>query len=489
MTGRVIINAAYPFVPYELSTAHLASTYLPADIQSRFLERFGYDTSLVSATDVQGFQAQWRIATSDRDSEVLLQEYHQGYRNLFESFNISFDRYLRTDAPDVREAAVDAFQGLVDSDLVFEADRTVFRCEDCETYLPARYRVETADGIRCERCDSIDVRTESRPHLFINLPKTNCFRPVVKNQHWKEVQEQLQAESADLEPWNITRDDYLGFDIPDREINQSLYLWFSSLVTDFVLAGSEGRVAILNGEPVKYCHHIGKNITYFQGIVSPVVLKKGLGVPDFSSDGLDIQLAARGFADIDHPDLPTIETILDADAVDYFRFYAMTKVADSKRDFTLSVDGMQEFVNTTVVGRIGSFFTRSISLLGSLNVNRVPSIDPGFNRFETLIADLEASLLKLRSAEAVDLVQTYFDKAHSAIDDKELWNDPNQTDVAYLCWLVSHGLVLLEPIMPEKASSFDIFPKSRLKSIAAAKMIGGDPIDTDIQRWEYFDPS
>ena len=54
MSEKIVVTAAYPFIPAEINMAHMASTYIPADIYFRFLRQLKKEVVLVSATDVHG---------------------------------------------------------------------------------------------------------------------------------------------------------------------------------------------------------------------------------------------------------------------------------------------------------------------------------------------------------------------------------------------------------------------------------------------------
>ena len=43
MSEKIVVTAAYPFIPAEINMAHMASTYIPADIYFRFLRQLKKD--------------------------------------------------------------------------------------------------------------------------------------------------------------------------------------------------------------------------------------------------------------------------------------------------------------------------------------------------------------------------------------------------------------------------------------------------------------
>ena len=71
MKKSIITTAAFPFIPAEINIAHMASTYIPADVYNRFMNLFGNDAFLVCATDVHGV-GKTRIKKSDTDIKSLL---------------------------------------------------------------------------------------------------------------------------------------------------------------------------------------------------------------------------------------------------------------------------------------------------------------------------------------------------------------------------------------------------------------------------------
>ena len=94
-----VITAAFPFVPADLSIAHIASTYLPADITRRFWKVLGRHVPLVCATDVHSIQISTDGRTR-RGTEALCADRDALYRRQLPSMGVECDLWLRTDHPE-----------------------------------------------------------------------------------------------------------------------------------------------------------------------------------------------------------------------------------------------------------------------------------------------------------------------------------------------------------------------------------------------------
>lgn len=285
-----VITAAFPFIPAELSLAHFASTYLPADIFYKFMKLQDYDCIFLSATDVHGTWIKKKLLAAESDYSALVSHWDNIYRSNFQSMRIDFSHYHITSDKILEKLVHDSLWSLRNNNHIYQDETTVFQCEMCFELLPKRFRNiggrTTKTGkieldfndkqTQCSFCGSNDIAEKISQHWFLDLSKhEETIRKVISNFKSPAVKNYLLSTvNKGLQPWNFTRDNYLGIKVPFSE-DKFVYLWFDSLLG--YLIEIEKSNLLHNIDEMTFYHFCGKNIVYYHGIIWPVLLSKGVG--------------------------------------------------------------------------------------------------------------------------------------------------------------------------------------------------------------------
>ena len=343
----LVLTAAFPFVPAELTLANLASTYLPADVCRRILTMLGRRCALVCGTDVHSIQVSCDGQTR-LGAEEACDRSHAAYLDFFDRYGIEFDAYLKTDDPDHRTLTRVAWSRLSEAGLLAELPVEVLVCDDCGAAPPPR--LASADDepgrLRCPWCGGAALRRESRSHLHIVLERA---RGIIEgaprtlaggNRKWIDA-----LLTRPLDPWCATRDNRVGLSFPELGEGRSLYLWFDSLIGYGTL-----RARLAARDPVfadaELLHFFGKNIVFHHAILWPLILRLGL-----DGDPSRIRSSVRGFLLAEPPSLDTWSIAPDL-AADYARLYGVHAAFDWPRDFTLESALAETFVDRIVIGKV-----------------------------------------------------------------------------------------------------------------------------------------
>jgi methionyl-tRNA synthetase len=491
--SEIVVTAAYPFVPADIEIYHLASTYIPADVQTRFLRALGHDVAFVSGTDVHGVQARRYLDTRDADAEAALRACHRGYADRFDSVGVDLDTYEMLFGGAFEEAVHRAYRACDNRGLISADETAVYRCTACGYYLPNRFRrrpdaadeVESfdaatpaADQLVCGFCDEQQVVRESSRHSFLDLPGSDAYEPVLRQQLRSDVSARLRSEADAVERWDITRDDYFGVPHPDRE-GLSFYLWFGSLAGLPTLLDDDTVDRLRSPRAVTFQHFMGKNLTYYHGVVLPVIADAGLGFRNTT-----FQLSPRGFMSDSDGGL-SLSDVPPAHA-EYLRYYVMTRLTDTMNDFVLRPSEFTRVTNNVVCDKLGGFFSRACTILAEQGVDTAPDPPESLRGLGEFIDRTETLVSEARTTAAVDTVQSYFDHAHGLISEGELYDDPGAADRRVLTAAVANGLALLAPVMPGRVATYNVF-ESWSPDRIPARVPPGTPLDHDTGRWEKID--
>ncbi|HEV3433249.1 MAG TPA: class I tRNA ligase family protein [Nitrososphaera sp.] len=94
-TKSAVITSALPYANGEIHLGHIASTYLPADIFTRFLRLNGLKAYHICATDDFGTPILIRSEKEKKSPSDYVEYWNKHDKEDFESLGISFDFFSR----------------------------------------------------------------------------------------------------------------------------------------------------------------------------------------------------------------------------------------------------------------------------------------------------------------------------------------------------------------------------------------------------------
>ena len=174
MNKKAIITSALPYSNGEIHLGHVASTYLPADVTTRFLKQNAIEAYYICASDDFGTPI---LIQSEKEGKTP-QEYvaHWNKRDLedFTAFDIAFDFFYKTSSEENIEFVQDVFKKLQDNGHIYENEIIQFFCENDKKFLPDRFvkgicpycKAEDQYSDLCEKCGRVPEEIEN-PHCSI----------------------------------------------------------------------------------------------------------------------------------------------------------------------------------------------------------------------------------------------------------------------------------------------------------------------------------
>jgi len=325
-SAPLVVTAAFPFVPADLNMAHMASTYVPADIYTRIQKMLGRKCVFISGIDVHSIQ----VSSDGRTragAEPLCTDYTARYRKNFEAMNIACDSFARTDHPEHIALVNEVLFRLHEGGHFAVRPRTVSVCPLCKAAPPPRLARDLGKQLGCPYCEGV-LKDETRDHIYLRLEPhferlAQLYAVVTPKDQHKWLSGQLKEPPPD---WCISRDHRVGLPLPFGRPGLSLYLWMESLI------GYETQARWALGErpdDLRFVHFIGKNIQYYHAVAWPVLLRYGLNRPDDC-----FRCSGRGFLNIDRstPGLVDIDAAVASFHQDWLRLFLALKVRDGQAD-------------------------------------------------------------------------------------------------------------------------------------------------------------
>ncbi len=393
MRDKAIITSALPYANGEIHLGHVASTYLPADVTTRFLRQKGVEAYYVCASDDFGTPI---LIQSEKQGKTP-QEYVAGWNKRdhedFAALGIGFDFFYSTSSAENIELVQHVFNKLNDAGHIYESEIIQFFCEHDGKFLPDRYvkgacpycgaedqysdlcescgRVpEAINDPRCSICGRTPIKKKTRHYFF----KLKSFGDALSR--WLEENNNLQRDvkkyvqnwiKAGLVDWDITRDIEWGVPIPTEGAGgQVFYGWF-----DNHLAYISTAVKFLNDRGIDgkefwnsadIYHFIGKDIVYHHYLFLPAMrlgISEEYKLPDFIPTRGHLTLESRKISKSRNWYIGLRE-FLGYYPADYLRYYLISINPYSQDDLNFDWDEFATRINSELIGNLGNFVNRAL---------------------------------------------------------------------------------------------------------------------------------
>jgi methionyl-tRNA synthetase len=403
-----VVTSALPYANGEIHIGHIASTYLPADIFTRFCRLTGREIYHVCASDDFGTPVLIRAEKENKTPAEYVDLWNKRDYEDFKSFGISFDFFYKTSSKENIEFVQYVFKRLYENAHIYEQDVIQLYCQYDDKFLPDRYVIgkcpncgaENQYSDLCEKCGKV-------PDQILDPKCAICNRPPIKksSKHYffklsnfsKQLKEWLNSNTnlqpdiknyvinwidEGLEDWDITRDLSWGVAIPMPDAKGKVfYGWFDnhlcyiSTLNTYIQKKSSGTVdgkTYWNDSEIY--HFIGKDIVYHHYLFLPAMrmgIDKEYKLPDFIptrghlmlqnqkiSKSRNWYISLRDFTSIFNPD--------------YLRFYIASIAPYSQTDVNFDWEVFSEKINNELIANIGNFINRALYFVQKTFDSKVP---------------------------------------------------------------------------------------------------------------------
>ena len=409
-----VVTCGLPYANGDLHVGHLR-TYVSGDAYSRALDRLGQNVAFVCGSDMHGTPIAVNAAEEGVDPETFAMQYHEQYEETFPEFNVEFDNYGHTHDETNTEMTRSFVRSWIDGDHVVEKEIEVAWDEEADQPLPDRfvegtcpYCGETARGDECdEGCqrhlepgeieDPISTITgnpaeyRTRPHKFLRLSDFQEYlqgfldRLEGTENAQNQPREWIEGELQDL---CITRDMDWGVDYPgEGEEELVLYVWVDAPIeyasstkqyTEQVGADEYDWEAVWKNHGTEtepdggeIVHIIGHDIIQHHTVFWPAMLRGAeFNEPRAVMACGFVNLAGEAFSTSRNRAVWADDYVESGLHPDLYRYHIITG-SEFTADVNFSWDGLQERVNSELVGTLGNFCYRSL-LFAERNYDGTP---------------------------------------------------------------------------------------------------------------------
>ena len=473
MRDKAIITSALPYANGEIHLGHVASTYLPADITTRFLKLKGVEAYYVCASDDFGTPILIQSEKEGKSTADYVAYWNKRDYEDFSAFGIDFDYFYQTSSPENIQFVQDVFSKLNSAGHIYQKEIIQFYCNNDKKFLPDRYvkgicphcKAEDQYSDLCESCGRVPEEI-SDPKCSIcgqtpTKEKTTHYFFKLKNfseslSKWLDENQNLQKDvkkyvqnwiKTGLVDWDITRDISWGVPIPLEDAkDQVFYGWF-----DNHLAYISTAVKFLNDKGIDgkefwnsadIYHFIGKDIVYHHYLFLPAMrlgIDEEYKLPDFIPTRGHLTLQSKKISKSRNWYIG-LKEFLQYYPADYLRYYLVAINPYSQDDLNFDWDDFTTRINSELIGNLGNFVNRALGFTKKAFEGTVPEPEEydeqdkeAENKIKNLANELGALLEQNHLDRALKKIMEFSSFFNQYFQHKEPWKKgPGTSTCVYL---------------------------------------------------------
>lgn len=493
MKNKAIITSALPYANGEIHLGHVASTYLPADVTTRFLKLNGVEAYYVCASDDFGTPILIQSEKEGKTPSEYVAYWNKRDYDDFTAFGIDFDFFYKTSSPENIAFVQDVFKKLNAAGHIYEKEIIQFYCSNDKKFLPDRY----VKGV-CPHCNAPDQYSDlcescgrvpeeiSDPKCSIcgqtpTKEKTNHFFFKLKNfgdslYKWLDENDNLQKDvkkyvqnwiKAGLIDWDITRDISWGVPVPlDSAKDKVFYGWFDNHLAYISTAVKFLDDKGINGKEfwnsADIYHFIGKDIVYHHYLFLPAMrlgINNEYKLPDFIPTRGHLTLQSKKISKSRNWYIG-LRQFLEYYPADYLRYYLVAINPYSQDDLNFDWDEFTNRINSELIGNLGNFVNRALGFTKKAFDGIIPepeNYDEKDKEAESKIKNLSDDLRQLMEQNHLDRalkrIMEFSSFFNQYFQHKEPWKKgPGTTNCVFLSVNAARSIAIaLFPFLPESS--------------------------------------
>ena len=493
MKNKAIITSALPYANGEIHLGHVASTYLPADVTTRFLKLNGVEAYYICASDDFGTPILIQSEKEGKTPAEYVAHWNKRDYEDFSAFNIEFDYFYKTSSPENIAFVQQVFKKLNDAGHIYEQEIIQFYCNNDRKFLPDRYvkgtcphcKAEDQYSDLCESCGRVPDEIDNPKCSLCGKPptkeKTNHYFFRLKNfseslSKWLDENQNLQKDvkkyvqnwiKSGLIDWDITRDITWGVPVPVDGISDKVfYGWF-----DNHLAYISTTLKFLNDKGIDgqefwnssdIYHFIGKDIVYHHFLFLPAMrlgINSEYKLPDYIPTRGHLTLQSKKISKSRNWYIG-LKEFLNYYPADYLRFYLVSINPYSQDDLNFDWNDFTTRINSELIGNLGNFVNRALGFTKKAFDGKIPEMESldekdskAEERIKNLAADVGALLEQNHLDRALKKIMEFSSFFNQYFQHKEPWKKgPGTANCVFLSVNAVRSLaVAIFPFIPESA--------------------------------------
>ncbi len=480
---------------YVNDVAHIGHAYttIIADTLARYARLIGEDTFFLTGTDEHGQKIEEAAKKRGEDVQVYADKISKTFKDLWDEFDISYDKFIRTTDADHKKGVQKAFTTMHSNGDIYKDTYSGHYCISCETFFPD---TQLVDGEFCPDCGKPTSIVEEESYFFKLSAyedrllawyneNPECILPKSKRN------EVIRFVEGGLNDLSITRTSFdWGVKLPEdfNDPKHVMYVWLDALMNYITALGYGDDDKNMDYWPARV-HLIGKDILRFHAIYWPAFLMS-LGLP------LPKHIGAHGWwtrngekMSKSKGNVVNPKEVADAYGLENFRYFMLREVPFGG-DGDFSQRALIDRINSDLGNDLGNLLNRLIGMSGKYFEGRVESdlvskyYQAELDEVELSMAKLEPFIFELQLHRFLEELWRPLTVANRAIDKYQPWTmikEGKTEETMALNGLIATILakvsLMLHAVMPKtttivcSALGFEITPESFEKIIRKGEVL------------------
>ena len=452
------------YVNGEAHIGHAYTTFI-ADATTRYEKLKGNKTYFLTGTDEHGQKIEESAQKVGKPTQEFADEISATFKNLWDEFEISYNKFIRTTDEDHMKGVQKAFLKMFDKDDIYKDFYEGHYCVSCETFFP---ETQLIDGEFCPDCGRTTnvVKEESyffklskyEEKLLAHYEANPDF--IMPRSRANEVKNFVKGGLRDL---SVTRTSFTwGVKIPEslNDDKHVMYVWLDALLNYVTALGYGKDDAEMDFWPASV-HFVGKDILRFHAIYWPAFLMS-LDLP------LPKHIGAHGWWTRDGEKMSkskgnviSPKEVSDAYGVENLRYFMLREVPFGQ-DGDFSQRAFIDRINSELSNDLGNLLNRIIGMSGKYSEYKIDSIDvkkyhaKELDAMNLVLDSLDGYMKEMQTHRYLEELWRLFSIGNTAITEHEPWAkvkndkmDEALATVALVANILAKAAVMLSPIMPK----------------------------------------